>query len=147
MLHRGGEHPTNHITTHPFPFSIDHGFSNASDEFNEVFASSMVIGNDVWIGANVSILRGSIIGDGSIVGAGSVVTHSVPPYSIVVGNPARLLRKRFDEYTIELLLKSQWWNWDYDLINLHLDLFRCEMTNDIAKKIFEISEDNKNLYR
>lgn len=75
-----------------------------------------VIGNDVWIGQNVTVNRGVTIGDGAIVAAFSVVTRDVAPYTIVGGNPARVFRKRFDEETIEDLLRVKWWNLDPSVI-------------------------------
>lgn len=67
------------------------------------------IGNDVWIGDNVVILKGKI-GDGAVIGAGAVVTRDVPPYAIVAGNPARVIKYRFDDETIRKLLKEKWWD-------------------------------------
>ena len=69
-----------------------------------------VIGNDVWIGQDVTILPGVCIGDGAIIGMNSLVASDVPPYTIVAGNPAKEIRKRFDDELIELMLKFQWWN-------------------------------------
>lgn len=80
-----------------------------------------VIGNDVWIGENVTILPGVHIGDGSIIGANSVVGKNIEPYSICVGNPVRIIKKRFDEETINKLLSLQWWNWDEDRIFNNLE--------------------------
>ncbi len=71
-----------------------------------------VIGNDVWIGAGVLIKSGIQIGDGAVIGAGAVVTHDVPPYEIWAGTPAKCIRKRFDEETIQKLLELKWWEWD-----------------------------------
>lgn len=68
------------------------------------------IGNDVWCGNNVIIMGGLTIGDGAVIGAGAVVTHDVPPYAIVAGVPAKILKYRFDEETIKELLKLKWWN-------------------------------------
>ncbi len=68
------------------------------------------IGNDVYIGANVFVLDGVTIGDGAVVGAGAVVVHDVPPYAVVVGVPAKVVKYRFDEDTIKKLLSKQWWN-------------------------------------
>lgn len=73
---------------------------------------SVIIGNDVWIGNNVTILGGVEIGDGAIIGTGSVVTKNVPPYSIHGGVPAKLIKNRFDDKTIEKLLKIKWWDWE-----------------------------------
>jgi carbonic anhydrase/acetyltransferase-like protein (isoleucine patch superfamily) len=76
-----------------------------------VFKGNIDIGNDVWIGREAFILSGVVVGDGAIIGARAVVAKDVAPYSIVVGNPARYIRSRFDEEIIEELLKIAWWNW------------------------------------
>lgn len=94
----------------------------------------MVIGNDVWIGVNACVLSGVRIGDGAVVGACSVVTRDVPPYAIVAGNPARLVRKRFDDETIEELLKIKWWDWDIERIKENLPLLLSENVKDFAEK-------------
>jgi len=78
------------------------------------------IGNDVWIGANVILMDGITIGDGAIVGAGSVVAKSVPAYAVAVGNPVEVKRYRFDETTIQKLLKIRWWDWEEDAIQAAL---------------------------
>ena len=71
----------------------------------------VVIGNDVWIGRKAVILSGVTIGDGAVVGTMAVVTSNVEPYTIVAGNPARPVRKRFDDSTIQNLLQLRWWDW------------------------------------
>ena len=76
-----------------------------------------VIGNDVWFGNSVTIMPGIKIGDGSIIGTNSVVTKDVEPYSIIGGNPAQLIRKRFDDATIDFLLDLKWWNWPIEIIS------------------------------
>lgn len=89
-----------------------------------------VIENDVWIGYDALIMPGITIGNGAIVGSRAVVTKDVEPYAIVVGNPARVIRKRFDDDTIDMLLQLQWWNWPIDKIRIHvLDI----MSGDKAK--------------
>ena len=86
---------------------------------------SVVIGNDVWIGANAIILPGITIGDGAVIAAGAVVTKDVEAYGIVAGNPAKMIRKRFDENTINELLEIKWWNWSESEIERNIELFFC----------------------
>ena len=80
----------------------------------------IVIGNDVWIGFEAVILSGVTIGDGAIIGARSVVTRDVPPYAIVGGAPARLIRPRFPEETVEALLRIRWWDWPEEKLRRHI---------------------------
>ena len=96
-----------------------------------------VIGNDVWIGQNAVILPGVRIGDGAIIGSNSVVGSDVEPYTIVVGNPAKVLRKRFDGELIELLLKFKWWDRSTEEINQLIPI----LTNrDLQKVKQELKE-------
>lgn len=74
------------------------------------------IGNDVWIGAKATILSGVTIGTGAVIGANCVIAKDVPPYAIMVGNPAKLLRYRFDEKIVNMLLAEKWWNWSIEEI-------------------------------
>ena len=83
-----------------------------------------VIGNDVWIGNNCIIKGGITIGDGAIIGMGSVVTHDVPPYEIWAGNPAHLIRKRFDDETIKQLIEIKWWDMSEEELQEIGDLFK-----------------------
>jgi virginiamycin A acetyltransferase len=79
-----------------------------------------VIGNDVWIGRDAMVMPGVTVGDGAIIGAGAVVASDVPPYGIAVGNPARLLRRRFSDEDITRLLRIAWWNWPIETITEHI---------------------------
>ena len=92
----------------------------------------VTIGNDVWVGRNVMILSGVTIGDGSVIGAGSVVTSDVPPYAIAAGNPARIIRLRFDVKTVERLLQIKWWNWSIEKVLANLPYL---LSNDSEKFI------------
>jgi virginiamycin A acetyltransferase len=81
-----------------------------------------VIGNDVWIGYNATIMPGVRIGDGAIIATNSTVVKDVDPYSIVGGNPAKEIRKRFSKEKIEKLLEIQWWNWEIEKITENLSI-------------------------
>lgn len=93
------------------------------------------IGNDVWIGCNSLILPGvSVIGDGAVVGAGSIVTHDIPPYAIVAGNPARIIRYRFQKEVIKELLASKWWEKSIHEIQPHIYEFQKPYKNNNLRK-------------
>ncbi len=98
-------------------------FNIVDDEINVGREKKTYIGNDVWIGANAIVTSGVNIGDGAIIGAGAIVTKDINPYEIVVGSPAKVLRKRFDEDTINKLLKIKWWNWSNEKIWENIEFF------------------------
>lgn len=112
----GANHQMNAISTFPF-YTIEGWEMNPPTSKDLPLKGDTIIGNDVWIGQNAVILPGVNIGDGAIIGASSVVGSNVAPYSIVAGNPAKEIRKRFDDELIELLLKFKWWNKSIDEIN------------------------------
>ncbi len=90
------------------------------------FKGPVIIGNNVWIGDNVIILSGVTIGDGAVLGAGAVVTKDIPPYSIAVGSPARVVKKRFNDEIIEQLLNIKWWDWSEDKIKRNRQFFSTD---------------------
>lgn len=113
-----GRHPINFLSSSPYFYFDALGFKSKDmpghEEYWEV--EPITIGNDVWIGDGAFIKNGLRIGDGAVIGARSVVTKDVPPYAIVAGVPARVLRYRFDEKTISELLQLKWWDLDDDVI-------------------------------
>lgn len=131
-----GGHPTDWVSTHPFAYQKKYNFRMDDIPFESNTNTETIIGNDVWIGANATILAGVKIGDGAIVGAHSLVTKDVEPYSIVIGSPARHLRSRFDDKTISALKDLKWWEWDQEKIKANIDLFN-NPENFIAKFMAE----------
>ncbi|MEZ4357748.1 MAG: Vat family streptogramin A O-acetyltransferase [Eubacteriales bacterium] len=112
FIMNGANHCMNGITTYPFSI-FRSGWEKVTPSLDELpFKGDTVIGNDVWIGQNVTIMPGVKVGDGAIIAANSNATKDVEPYSIVGGNPAKLIRKRFNEEMTDLLLKLKWWDWD-----------------------------------
>lgn len=118
-----GPHPLNFFSTSPIFYESYRGYVDKQlyDEFKDKGYTE--IGNDVLIGANAIILAGLKIGDGAVIGAGSVVTKDVPPYAIVTGNPAKIIKYRFSEKTIKELLKLKWWEFDIECILKFKDSF------------------------
>lgn len=127
------EHRPDWITTYPFPQLKSTwprgGLVNKNS--SSPLRGHITIGNDVWIGANVTILGGADIGDGAVIGAECIVAGKIPPYAIVVGNPARVLRYRFDDDTIAKLLELKWWNWPIEKIQEHADLLSSDRIGEI----------------
>lgn len=130
----GANHQMNAVSTYPF-YIFGSWDQSAPSKEDLPFKGDTVVGNDVWIGQNSTILPGVHIGDGAIIGLNSVVTRDVPPYTIVAGNPAKTVRKRFDDELIDLLLKLKWWDKSVEEINALTPLLSC---SDLAKVKQEI---------
>jgi chloramphenicol O-acetyltransferase type B len=113
----GGNHRPDWVTTYPFNI-LNPAARHIQGQPKS--KGDVIIGNDVWIGNGALILSGVHIGDGAVIGARSVVAKDVPPYGIVVGNPARNIRMRFDDATIMRLLNLKWWDWDDTKIQKYL---------------------------
>ncbi len=112
----GANHQMNAVSTFPF-YTLEGWDMKTPAAADMPYKGDTVIGNDVWIGQNAVILPGVHIGDGAIIGLNSVVASDVPPYTIVAGNPAKKIRKRFDDELIELMLRFKWWDKSIEEIN------------------------------
>ncbi len=130
----GANHQMNAVSTFPF-YTLEGWKMNPPAKSDMPFKGDTVIGNDVWIGQNATILPGVHIGDGAIIGANSVVGSDVESYTIVVGNPAEVIRYRFDEELTELLLKFRWWDKPIEEIN---ELIPILTSSDLDKVKAEI---------
>ena len=134
-----GKHPTNLLSSHPAFYSnrAQAGFHFADKQYFDE-APVTVIGNDVWIGAHATILDGVSVGDGAIIASGAVVHKDVPPYAIVGGVPAEIIRFRFDEATIQELLDWKWWNLSEQVLSELAPHFRNKDLS--AEKIISLKE-------
>ena len=121
-----GQHPKEWACQHHMLYRKEmYGFGSDDEEF---FAKrrtkQVIVGHDIWIGHGVTIMGGVSIANGAIVGSGAIVTKDVPAYSVVVGNPAKIIKFRFDSKTIDKLEEIQWWNWDRQKIKNSLEEFK-----------------------
>lgn len=139
----GANHRMNCATTYPFYImGGDWGGMIAPVVDQLPLKGDTVIGNDVWIGQNVTIMPGVHIGDGAIIGADSTVATNIPPYAVAVGNPAKVIRLRFDDETIELLERLKWWNLPIEeidrlipiLTNPHIEDMKLAIKEYLAEK-------------
>lgn len=130
----GGEHRSDWVTTYPFNVLWEQCVATSG---HPVTKGDVTIEHDVWIGTDAMILSGVTIGSGAIIGARAVVTRNVPPYAIVAGNPARTIRKRFDDKTIDLLLAIAWWNWNEERIRKALPLLQSDRIQDFISAASE----------
>ncbi|PIP53334.1 hypothetical protein COX08_01545 [Candidatus Beckwithbacteria bacterium CG23_combo_of_CG06-09_8_20_14_all_34_8] len=118
----GANHKVSGFSTYPFSI-FGNGWEKVMPKMNELTnKGDTVIGNDVWIGYDALFMPGVKVGDGAIIAAKSVVTKDVPAYAIVGGNPAKIIRMRFDERIVALLLQLKWWDWDKKKITQNLEV-------------------------
>ena len=130
----GANHQMNAVSTFPF-YTLEGWEMKPPAPADLPLKGDTVIGNDVWIGQNATIMPGVHIGDGAIIGANAVVASDVDPYSIVVGNPARLSRKRFDDEMIELLEKFAWWDKSIEEINALIPILTSSDLESVKIKL------------
>lgn len=142
------EHPTDWLSTHPFAFmrpallprfdKVPEFVSWAPDgreQYRFPQKTLTVIGHDCWTAANSVVRRGLTVGHGAIIGAGAIVTKDVPPYAIMAGAPARLLRFRFPEKTIERLLQLEWWRYDISPFKHSINFSNIEQALDVIGQL------------
>lgn len=113
----GGNHRTDWVTTYPFGHINTHKFNTFNGDGHPSTKGDVIIGNDVWIANDVTIMSGVTIGDGAVIANNSHVVKNVEPYSVVGGNPAKLIKYRFTPEQIKKLLEIKWWYWEDDKIN------------------------------
>ncbi len=117
IFHGSSTHRSDTVSTFPFKERLNWPEFNATNRPGR----KIIIGNDVYIGNHVTFLDGVIVGDGAVIGAGSVLRGEYEPYGVYIGNPARLIRKRFDDDVIAALLRIKWWDWSDDQIRQRLN--------------------------
>ncbi len=141
FIMNGANHQMNAVST--FPFYIMEGWNQEIPPLTEMpLKGDTVVGNDVWIGQNSTILPGVHIGDGAIIGLNSVVGGDVPPYTIVAGNPAKEIRKRFDDELTDLMLELRWWDKSIEEIDELIPLLTCSDLNAVKKTLKSLLKEN-----
>lgn len=135
----GADHNYQKLALTP-KFRITHDPEDARVPYPESWSMECRIGNDVWLASGVCVLRGVSIGDGCVIGANSVVTRDIPPYSIAVGVPARVIRRRFSPSTIAFLEKNCWWCLSSSVLKAHADLFDLTDEAEIVQRLSDVME-------
>ena len=132
----GANHRMNSVTTYPFNI-MGRGWEKCAPALKDLpYKGDTVIGNDVWLGQNVTVMPGVHIGNGAIIGANSVVTKDIEPYCIAAGNPCKIVKKRFDDELISYLQELKWWDWPPEKIFINLEA----LCSGDLKQIRNISE-------
>jgi acetyltransferase-like isoleucine patch superfamily enzyme len=135
-VYLGGNHRKDWVTTYPFGHIHQNIFNNFNGDGHPSTKGDIVIGNDVWIASNVTIMSGVTIGDGAIIANNSHVVKNVEPYSLVGGNPAKIINYRFTPEQIEKLLEIKWWNWDDEKINKITPLLCNDNIDEFIKSAY-----------
>lgn len=131
-----GRHTVDYVSTYPIGMIFGKSEKKAASK-TSLGNMSVSIGNDVWIGRGALIMAGVTIGDGAIIAARAVVTKDVPPYGVVGGVPAKLLKMRFPPPVIKKLMMLQWWNWSDELIQERLDFFNTPSFDQVLDRYLD----------
>jgi acetyltransferase-like isoleucine patch superfamily enzyme len=132
-IYLGGNHRVDWVTTYPFGHINQDKFTDFNGVGHPSTKGDVIIGNDVWIASDVTIMSGVTIGDGAVIANNSYVVKDVEPYSMVGGNPAKLIKYRFTKEQMEKLLEIKWWDWDDDKINKYTPLLCNNNIDDFIK--------------
>lgn len=136
FIMNGANHKISGISTYPFGI-FGTGWEKGIPKLEDLpYKGDTVVGSDVWFGYDCMVMPGVHIGDGAIIAARSVVTRDVEPYAVVGGNPAKVIRKRFDDATIAELLRIRWWDWDVETITANIEA----IVGGDAARLIEISK-------
>jgi acetyltransferase-like isoleucine patch superfamily enzyme len=136
-IYLDGNHRSDWVTTYPFGHINQHIFNTYDGHSHPSTKGDVVIGNDVWISDDVTIMSGVTIGDGAIIANNSHVVKNVEPYSIVGGNPAKLIKYRFTQEQIEKLLEIKWWSWDDAKINIYTPLLCSDNIDNFIGAVYK----------
>ncbi|CAN5771834.1 Vat family streptogramin A O-acetyltransferase [soil metagenome] len=121
FIMNGANHKLTGFSTYPFNI-FGNGWEKVAPQVGDLpYKGDTIVGNDVWIGYEATIMPGVQIGDGAVIAAKSVVVGDIPPYTIFGGNPARCIRQRFNDETVKRLLEVSWWNWEIEKITRNLE--------------------------
>jgi len=137
QIYLGGNHRSDWVTTSPLNVFFEQG----SNTDHEKTKGNVIIGNDVWICGNATILSGVTIGHGAVIGNSAVVSRDVEPYSIIAGNPAKHIKYRFEPEIIEQLLASSWWDWPEDILRTHINKILSSDISAFLKLVKTIKPD------
>jgi len=143
----GDDHDYKMLSTHPFWHDIAWGIvddAEFSSYYHEKeYEEPCILGNDVWVGAGVTICRNVKIGNGCVIGGGAVITKDIEPYSVVVGVPGKIIKKRFDDKTIERLEAAKWWDLPIEVIQTNIGLFKNKhLDEEILERIEELCREH-----
>lgn len=134
FIMNGSNHVNDAISSYPFSI-FGHAWSDAMEERTFPNKGNTVVGNDVWIGFGATIMPGVQIGDGAIIGSKALVAKDVSPYAIVGGNPAKEIRKRYNEEDIDYLLSLKWWDWPIEKITEHVRLLTGSFLEELRTSL------------
>ena len=145
FIMNGANHKMNSVTTYPFYIFKD--WHQDSPHLSELpLKGDTIVGNDAWIGQNVTVMPGVKIGDGAIIGANSTVAKNVDPYTIVAGTPAKFIRKRFDDELIDLLEKVKWWDLKLEKIQKMIPILNDSDLDFVKEKLKEILKKKQEVF-